>query len=78
MGQYYEYNGSVISSSRCRCRCPEKEKEKGMTIGGYESAFFVNLVAARLLKNIEELMTDTMFNGLYKAQQHLIDSRSLP
>jgi hypothetical protein len=35
-------------------------------IGGYESAFFVDLVAAWLLKNTEELMTNTMFNGLYK------------
>jgi hypothetical protein len=36
MGQYYEYGGSVDVEA------------KGLTIGGFESAFFADLVAAWL------------------------------
>ena len=40
-GKYYEYGGSDVES-------------KGLTIGGYESAFLVDLVAAFIL-NLEEM-----------------------
>jgi hypothetical protein len=52
MGQYYEYGGSV------------DVEQKGLTIGGYESAFFADLVAAWILDNSVPLMLETMFDGL--------------
>ena len=41
-GKYYEYGGSDIES-------------KGLTIGGYESAFLADLVAAFILENLEDM-----------------------
>jgi len=41
-GKYYEYGGSDAES-------------KGLTIGGYESAFLADLVAAFILENLEEM-----------------------
>lgn len=54
IGQYYEYGGSVDVEA------------KGLTIGGYELAFFADLVAAWILENTVKLMFDTMFDGLYR------------
>ena len=33
-------------------------------ISGFESAFFADLVAAWIFENMEEHMTDVMFNGV--------------
>lgn len=41
-GKYYEYGGTEVES-------------KGLTIGGYESAFLADLVAAFILENLEDL-----------------------
>ena len=54
MGQYYEYGGSV------------DVEQKGLTIGGYESAFFADLVAAWILENSVPLVLETMFDRLYR------------
>ena len=53
-GQYWQYGGDLDVD------------EKGLTIGGYESAFFADLVAAWLLENTVELMLETEFNGIYR------------
>ena len=37
---------------------------KGLTIGGFESSFFANLVAAYILENSRELFLDTIYNGI--------------
>ena len=41
-------------------------KMKGLTIGGFESAFFADLVAAYILENTQELFIDSAFNGIYR------------
>eukprot|EP00984_Skeletonema_dohrnii_P023783 scaffold12871_cov72-Skeletonema_dohrnii-CCMP3373.AAC.1 len=46
-GKYYEYGGEDVDT-------------KGLTIGGYESAFLADLVAAFILENTEDL-----FEGAY-------------
>jgi hypothetical protein len=53
-GAYYEYSGNVDVNN------------KGLTIGGFESAFFADLVAAWILENTEEHMTDVMFDSVYR------------
>ena len=40
--------------------------EKGLTIGGFESAFFADLVAAYILKIFTELFTDSIYNSIYR------------
>ena len=39
---------------------------KGLTIGGFESAFFADLVAAYILENSTELFADSIFYGIYR------------
>jgi hypothetical protein len=49
---------------------------KGLTIGGYESAFFADLVAAWVLENTVELMLDTTFDGIYATMASLSSIKS--
>ncbi len=53
-GVFWEYGGTVEAEA------------KGLTIGGYESAFFADLVAAWILENTVELMLDITFDGIYR------------
>ena len=41
-------------------------EEKGLTIGGFESAFYDDLVAAYILENPPELFSDSVFYGIYR------------
>ena len=52
--KYYEYGGEV------------NVEEKGLTIGGYESAWLADLVAAYLLENVTNIFDLTMFKGIYR------------
>jgi len=52
--QYYEYDGG---------KDPE---EKGLTIGGYESAWLADLVGAYILANTQQHFTNTTYHGLYR------------
>jgi hypothetical protein len=37
-----------------------------LTIGGYESAWLANLVAAFVLKNCKDLFKDAVYDGIYR------------
>jgi hypothetical protein len=52
--KYYEYGGECEIDDR------------GLTIGGYESAWLADLVAAFILENSDEHFKDTMFKGIYR------------
>ena len=52
--QYYEYDGG---------KDPE---EKGLTIGGYESAWLADLVGAYILDKTQQHFTETSYHGLYR------------
>ena len=52
--KYYEYGGEV------------NVEEKGLTIGGYESVWLADLVAAYLLENATDIFDPTMFKGIYR------------
>jgi hypothetical protein len=52
--QYYEYDGG---------KDPE---EKGLTIGGFESAWLADLVGAYILANTQQHFTHTTYHGLYR------------
>ena len=41
-------------------------EEKVLTIGGFESACFVDLVVAYLLENARQLFKDSRYNGIYR------------
>ena len=41
-------------------------EDKGLMIGGFESAFFADLVAAYLLENLKQLFNDSRYNGIYR------------
>ena len=41
-------------------------EEKGLTIGGYESAFFADLAAAYILEKAEDIFADSLFNEIYR------------
>ena len=45
--KYYEYGGSIN---------PDR---KGLTIGGYESAWLADLVASFILDKVDEIIKDT-------------------
>jgi len=64
-GAYYEYGGNVDVNN------------KGLTIGGFESAFFADLVAAWILENTEEHMTDVMFDGVYRDDGILVFNKKV-
>jgi hypothetical protein len=52
--RYYEYDG-------------ERDiRDKGLTIGGYESAWLADLVAAFVLENTTELFNETVYDGIYR------------
>ena len=44
--------------------CPVEEK--GLTIGGFESAFLADLVAAYILEKSEDLFSNSIFNKIYR------------
>ena len=53
--QYYEYGGSV------------DPKKRGLTIGGYESAWLEDLVAAYLQEKTNDLFSETtQYHGIYR------------
>lgn len=55
LDQYYEYGGSLSTN------------ERGLTIGGYESAWLADLVASQLLDNAENLFKYTSKHyGIYR------------
>ena len=62
---YYEYGGNIDVNN------------KGLTIGGFESAFFADLVAAWILENTEEHMTDVMFDGVYRDDGILVFNKKV-
>ena len=41
-------------------------EDKGLTIGGFESAFFADLAAAYLLENSEHIFEKSLFNKIYR------------
>ena len=41
-------------------------EEKGLTIGGYKSTFFADLVAAYILENAEDVFSDSLYNKIYR------------
>jgi hypothetical protein len=51
---YYEYDGDADPDDR------------GLTIGGYESAWLANLVWAYLLNNTQHLFEESLFQGFYR------------
>jgi hypothetical protein len=52
--QYYEYDGEANPDDR------------GLTIGGYESAWLADLVGAYILDNTQHLFKETLFHGFYR------------
>jgi hypothetical protein len=52
--KYYEYNGD------------RDVNNKGLTIGGYESAWLADLVAVFVLENTQHMFKTTTFDGIYK------------
>jgi hypothetical protein len=52
--KYYEYNGD------------KDPDEKGLTIGGYESAWLADLVGAYILANTKNCFNDVSYYGLYR------------
>ena len=46
---YYEYGGNV--------------EDKRLKIGGYESAWLADLVAAFILENLDDIFDDALFQG---------------
>ena len=40
-------------------------EEKGLTIGGFESAFFADLVAAYILDTSQDIFKNSTYNGIY-------------
>ena len=53
-GEYWKYGGLV------------EVEGKRLTIGGYESAWFADLVAAYILANQIDAMDDAIFNKIYR------------
>jgi hypothetical protein len=60
-GQYYEYFGNNRDFNN-----------KGLTIGGFESAFFADLVIAYLLEKAAHKFKDAIFYGIYRDDGILI------
>jgi hypothetical protein len=52
--KYYEYGGEA------------DVEEKGLTIGGYESAWLADLAASYLLENAGEMFDPAVFKGIYR------------
>ena len=58
--KYYEYGGDMDGEQR------------GLTIGGYESVWLADLVAAYLLKQTEGLFGDFIYHGIYRDNGFII------
>ena len=58
--KYYEYGGDMDG------------KKRGLTIGGYESAWLAHLVAAYILKTTENLFSDFIYHGIYRDDGFII------
>ena len=54
MDKYYEYGGEVEVDKR------------GLTIGGYESAWLADLVVFYILENTTKCFDKTIFKGIYR------------
>jgi hypothetical protein len=52
--EYWEYSGD------------KSVEERGLTIGGYESAWLADLVAAYILENSTELFEISKYYGIYR------------
>ena len=52
---YYKYGGNETDVA-----------DKGLTIGGYESAWLADLVAAFILENLDDIFDDALFSGIYR------------
>ena len=52
-GKYWEYGGSDVD-------------KKGLTIGGFESAFLADLVAAFILENSQDLFENSIYSKIYR------------
>jgi len=52
--KYYEYGGEMNAEDR------------GLMIGGYELAWFADLVVAYIFENTTDLFQDTLYNGIYR------------
>ena len=50
-------------------------KEKGLTIGGFESTFFADLIAAYMLTNNVDQLLQAIFNGIYHDNGFLVFRR---
>jgi hypothetical protein len=64
-GAYYEYGSNVDVNNN------------GLMTGEFESAFFADLVAAWILENTEEHMTDVMFDGVYRDDGILVFNKKV-
>ena len=58
--KYYEYGGE------------EDVEERGLTIGGYESAWLADLVTSYILENMKEHFRETHFKGIYRDDRIVI------
>ena len=58
--KYYEYGGDI-----------EGEK-RGLTIGGFESAWLADLVAAYLLEMTEKNFENMRYHGIYRDDGYMI------
>jgi hypothetical protein len=52
--KYYEYDGE------------SDIRDKGLTIGGYKSAWLAHLVAAFVLENTTKLFEEAIYDGIYR------------
>ena len=52
--KFYEYDGDL------------NEEERGLTIGGYESAWLADLVAAYILEKTKNMFKGTKYHGIYR------------
>ena len=59
-GKYWEYGGADVD-------------RKGLTIGGFESAGFADLVAAYILENTRDLFDNAIFDGIYRDDGFKVD-----
>ena len=59
-GKYWEYGGADVD-------------RKGLTIGGFESAGFADLVAAYILENTRDLFDNAIYDGIYRDDGFKVD-----
>ena len=52
--KYYKYGGEM------------EDEKRGLTIGGYESAWLADLVAAYLLEMMKEKFNNFVYHGIYR------------